>query len=381
MTWILLTLVIPLMQFGLSWWFSMASVGSIIGIVKLRNSSNIVDNQNPILVLAIVGMYMAYLAQSFGDFHSFLRVSREVLILILMSFVANRKVLVVNLSMIRKYSRLLLLISSVQLMLTILQFVLLQNGRWFGPPEIWFAGRGSLIPTNLDLIYSYIRPSGSFSEPSFLGIVCLTIIVISIPRLGKDRIFRIIFLISSITILISQSKSSILFLFIILIHIYRIFRGSLVEKIPVLFLGVLVSLALIYTQIFSRIQGSSSSEISINNRIFIPIKFLLTSISDHPFGTDFYGRVSSVLDLTMGLTWETILHNSIYNLIFSYGLFGFVVLVVILQLFRKSFELQVYLFALLLQNGSFLDFDKLFLVLVASVLYRQMRNVDEEQII
>jgi hypothetical protein len=369
------------MQFGLSWWFSMASVGSIIGIVKLRNSSNIVANQNPILVLAIVGMYMAYLAQSFGDFHSFLRVSREVLILILMSFVANRKVLVVNFSMIRKYSRLLLLISSFQLMLTILQFVLLQNGRWFGPPEIWFAGRGSLIPTNLDLIYSYIRPSGSFSEPSFLGIVCLTIIVISIPRLGKDRIFRIIFLISSITILISQSKSAILFLFIILIHIYRIFRGSLVEKIPVLFLGVLVSLALIYTQIFSRIQGSSSSEISINNRIFSPIKFVLTSISDHPFGTDFYGRVSTVLDLTTGLTWETILHNSIYNLIFSYGFFGFVVLVVILQLFRKSFELQVYLLALLLQNGSFLDFDKLFLVLVASVLYRQMRDVEEEQII
>ena len=381
MTWTLLTLVIPLMQFGLSWWFSMASVGSIIGIVKLRNSSNIVANQNPILVLAIVGMYMAYLAQSFGDFHSFLRVSREVLILILMSFVANRKVLVVNFSMIRKYSRLLLLISSFQLMLTILQFVLLQNGRWFGPPEIWFAGRGSLIPTNLDLIYSYIRPSGSFSEPSFLGIVCLTIIVISIPRLGKDRIFRIIFLISSITILISQSKSAILFLFIILIHIYRIFRGSLVEKIPVLFLGVLVSLALIYTQIFSRIQGSSSSEISINNRIFSPIKFVLTSISDHPFGTDFYGRVSTVLDLTTGLTWETILHNSIYNLIFSYGFFGFVVLVVILQLFRKSFELQVYLLALLLQNGSFLDFDKLFLVLVASVLYRQMRDVEEEQII
>ena len=357
----------------------MASVASVIGIVKLRNFSGIVVNQNRILILAIVGMFMAYLQQSFGDSHSFLRVSREALILILMSFVANRKVLLVNLSVIRKYSRMLLLISSFQLLLTILQFVLLQNGRWFGPPEIWFAGRGSLIPTSLDLVYSYIRPSGSFSEPSFLGIVCLTIIVISIPRLGKERIFRVIFLICAITILISQSKSAILFLFIFLIHIYRTFRGSLVQKIPILFLGVLASLALIYTQIFSRIQSSTSSEISINNRIFSPIKFLLTSISDYPFGTDFYGRVSTVLDSNTGLTWETILHNSIYNLIFSYGLFGFFVLAVIFQLFHKSYELQVYLFALLLQNGSFLDFDKLFLVLVTSVLYRQTQNVVEEQ--
>ena len=170
-----------------------------------------------------------------------------------------------------------------------------------------------------------------------------------------------------------------LFLFILLIHVYRIFRYSIVQKIPLFFLAGLGFVALIYVQIFSRIQSFSSSEISINNRIFSPLKFVVTAIGDNPLGTEFYGRVSTVLDSNTGLTWETILHNSLYNLIFSYGLFGFVVLAAIFQLFRRIYVLQVYVLALLLQNGSFLDFDKLFLLLITSVLYRQIRNVTEHQ--
>lgn len=379
MIWYILTFAMPLIQFGVSWWVNVASVGSVAGILKLHNFPSNLANQSRNTLLAVVGMFVAYLWQSFGDFHSFLRVSREALILILMGYVSSRKIPPGGPNLIRKYKKMLLVVSLFQLALTSFQFVLLQRGRWFGPPEIWFAGRGGLIPTNLDLVYSYIRPSGTFSEPSFLGIFCLAIIVISIPRLDKERILRFVFLANAITILLSQSKSAIFFLFILLIYVFKTFRKYLVQKIPFYFLGGIGLVFLIYNQIITRIQSASSSEVSIDNRIFSPIKFVLKSITDNPLGTDFYGRVYDVLDLNSGLSWETILHNAIYNLIFSYGLFGIVVLVVIFSMFRGIFELRVYLLAVLLQNGSFLDFDKLFLLLVTSVMYQQMRNMKDEQ--
>jgi hypothetical protein len=380
-TWLFLALALPILQYGPSWWVNAASFGTFAGIIRLRKLPGIITGQSHILIVAIAGMFIAYVAQSFGDTHSFLRVGREALILILMSFVTNRKHLVPDSRILRSYASILFLISFLQLILTLVQFILLQSGSWFGPPASWFAGRGSLIPTNLDLAYSYIRPSGTFSEPSYLGIICLAIIVVTIPRINKEKIFRAIFFINAITILLSQSKSAILFLVIILIHIYVTHRKYLAQRLPVYFIIGFGFFVIVYSQIISKIQSFTSGEISINNRIFSPVRFLFNSLIDYPLGTEFYGRITTILDPNTGLTWETILHNSIYNLIFSYGFFGIPILIVISRFFRNDTVLQVFLFALLLQNGSFLDFDKLFLVLVTIVIYRQVQNATEKQII
>jgi hypothetical protein len=267
-------------------------------------------------------------------------------------------------------NRTILVISVLQLTLVVIQLLFINQGNWLGPDPGWFAGRGGVIPDALDLRYSYIRPSGTFSEPSYLGLVSLTFMVISGYSNDRIRNNSKIFFLNLIIVILSQSKLALLFAAIYLVlYFYRNltikekqYRGIL---FPFFNIGFILSYGFL-----NQTVTSSKGSLSIELRLFKPFQIIFDFVLSNPLGTAFYSRIDGIADIESGISWEAISHNSIFNLVFSYGLVGFFIIFLILRIANGDVIIKIFLIAALLQNGSFLDFDKLFLVYFTIYIYR-----------
>lgn len=363
--------LIPVIQFGFGWWFNVSTFVSLLVLLSLRHRQKIfLCLLSPILLSSVFLMYVSYLWQDFGDLHSFLRVSRECLIIILLGLFTQSIRQKYSLYFEIQFHRAIMVISLFQLILVIIQFISIRQGVWIGPDPSWFAGRGNVIPDLLDLRYSNIRPAGTFSEPSYLGLISISFMVISGFSKNLWRNNSRIFYLNLLVVIFSQSKSALLFAAILLLLYLKrnkskeinYFRGVV---FPLILIGGVSSAGLILQTLLS-----SKGSVSIENRIYKPLEMVVTFIASNPLGASFYGRINEFVDTDSGITWDAISHNSLFNLIFSYGLVGFLLIFYIMRSAGGDFILVIFLFAALIQNGSFLDFDKLFLVYFTIMMYR-----------
>ena len=370
-------LLLPILQFGFSWWINVSTLACLLILIKLRIDRVHIKSLvlSPYIALVFL-MYLTYLSQDFGNIHSFLRVSREALVLLLMLLLMGKFEKWNTSELNLKFDNVLLLISFCELFLVIIQFIGIKKGIWFGPSSDWFAGRGNVIPTILDLRYSKIRPSGTFSEPSYLGIICISLMMMSgfNKRLNKKN-FMILYL-NYLIIILSQSKSALLFGSILLFLHYKRSDGGIKFYYRSLIVPIFVILSLLNSVFLLGILSSSKGSLSIQNRIFRPFEMLFGYLMSNPLGSSFYKRIYGLADNVSGLTWESVLHNSFFNLIFSYGIVGFFLIFGILRFSKRDKIVLLYLVSAMLQNGSFLDFDKLYLVFFTISIYRlRVRNI------
>jgi hypothetical protein len=189
-------------------------------------------------------------------------------------------------------------------------------------------------------------------------------------NLNNSIMNRTTYIVSLVTIVLSQSKSALLFALLILLiqrHNKQL-AGS--RRINTFFLPITMIMVLPFLNILTRTVQASRDSVSIQNRIFEPMSYVIKFLFEHPLGISFYERISELIDSNKGITWEVISHNSVFNFIFSYGIVGLAITFRILFLGRRNFVLILYLTLLMLQNGGFLDFDKLFLVTVVFYIYR-----------
>ena len=361
----------PFIQFGFSWWVSISSFGCLLlllnSVSKFKKSKLMPDN---FTITVVLSMLLVYIWQNFGDVHSFLRISREALIFYLLIYFNHRATYFFPVRFSSKFDQCILFVVSLEFILVVCQFIALRQGIWIGPKAQWLAGRGNLIPTTLDLQYSKLRPSGTFSEPSYLGIICLSVLLLVGSEPLQTNIRKAIYSITLVTVIFSQSKSALFFGFLI-VFLQRMRARKLTQtKLPSLALPLFLLLILPLISLISKTIESTRGSISIQNRIFDPLAYSAQLLLEHPLGVSFYSRIFGVVDSNSGLTWETISQNSIFNLIFSYGFVGLLILIRILLLVKKDVILLCYVFALLLQNGGYLDFDKLFLSTVVLLIYR-----------
>jgi len=364
-------LALPFIQFGINWWISVGSLGSIVilcafvryGIIKIFKLDTVT-------VAILFMMALVYIWQDLGNSHSFLRISREALVLMLVVILNKSYKPLKSTMAMQNIDRALLAVMVMEFTLAVCQFFFLPKGIWIGPSADWFGGRGNSIPTLLDLQYSELRPSGTFSEPSYLGIFCVSILIMVSRNLNNSIMNRTTYIVSLVTIVLSQSKSALLFALLILLiqrHNKQL-AGS--RRINTFFLPITMIMVLPFLNILTRTVQASRDSVSIQNRIFEPMSYVIKFLFEHPLGISFYERISELIDSNKGITWEVISHNSVFNFIFSYGIVGLAITFRILFLGRRNFVLILYLTLLMLQNGGFLDFDKLFLVTVVFYIYR-----------
>jgi hypothetical protein len=185
---------------------------------------------------------------------------------------------------------------------------------------------------------------------------------------------------SFVGIIISQSKSAIVFSIII-------FTLSLWSKNPasntkiikrnkrVTSLIILAAIFMTATMIRSTLYSVVGSE-SLAIRVFNPARILLGFLISHPFGEPFYNRLSLIAETGTGITWTNISDNGFFNLLFSYGLIGILITLGIFSIAKGNLKLKVFLLAAIVQNGSFLDIDKMALVFFTFTVCLNLNTID-----
>lgn len=364
-------MALPFIQFGINWWITIGSLGSIVILYAYVRFGKIqIFKLDGFTTAILFMMAVVYIWQDLGDSHSFLRISREALLLMLVVILNQNYKPLKSIIVMQNIDRALLVVMIIEFALAVVQFFFLRKGIWIGPGADWFGGRGNSIPTLLDLQYSKLRPSGTFSEPSYLGIFCVSILILVSRNSYYSLVNRTTFFVSLVTIVVSQSKSALFFALAILLVQRRnkLLSGS--RNINTFFLPLTIIMILPFFNLLTKTVQSSVNSISIQNRIFEPMTYVVKFLFEHPLGISFYGRISELIDSNKGITWEVISHNSVFNFIFSYGIVGLAITLRILFVGGRDYVLMLYLTMLMLQNGGFLDFDKLFLVTVVIYIYR-----------
>jgi hypothetical protein len=202
----------PFIQFGFSWWVSISSFGCLALLIQnLRNRDKNSFKIDPATFVVISLVAITYLWQDFGNLHTFLRTSRETMILVLLVSFTQKYLYKKSPEISLNIDRALFTVVIFEFLLVLIQFVFLRRGVWIGPSASWLSGRGNLIPTLLDLKYSKLRPSGTFSEPSYLGIICLSIQILVSRKPVDSKKNRATYFLSFLTIVLCQSKSALFF--------------------------------------------------------------------------------------------------------------------------------------------------------------------------
>ncbi len=221
-----------------------------------------------------------------------------------------------------------------------------------------------------------IRPSASFSEPSYLGGVSLFLNFVCLHTLrGRPR------LVANAAALIACVVAQTFFGLLANAAILFAFYHRHINKSVMLCLAAfgLATLALpIFAAEPSRIERIlSGNDVSVGLRLFQPFDVLGHVLSNAPFGIPMTAAPEYFINNGMVQRFEDApFQNGVFNLLFSYGWLGLPLLWLLL---RKAGGGICALFLLLLmcQNGAPFDFDKIVMAIFAIHLARTVRaNTD-----
>jgi len=121
--------------------------------------------------------------------------------------------------------------------------------------------------------------------------------------------------------------------------------------------------------------GSLNDSTSIRDRIMIPARIGFDYFLKNPFGVPYYQRLEMPVFQFESTNWFALSHNGLLNLIFDYGIFGFLIVIVLILPLRKNGPLLLFFIYLGIQNGSFLDFDKAAIALLVLVFLKSCRGL------
>ncbi len=380
---ILLALIL-IIQLGFSYWVSVSSLCAVLAIFRLRTQLLAGMRDHAWVAVLPILMVLPLTVEPTNDLGAdMLRTGREAVFAVAMIWIITGttrnppRINVARLSQCVKWVVLFLL------GLTAVQTVLLSRGIYLGfPVEFYVFGTGT-IPDELDLRYSAIRPSATFSEPSYLAFVSLSLLLVLAGRIDRDRRGLSVTVMAIIVGLMSRSASFVLFLFVTgAPFLVRTVKGS--NKLLVLALGLFLAVTGfgIATLIFGvelgvldRVkEGSSGGDASIFVRIFGPLTLLPSYIVSHPIGLPQSRVEEAIAPYSLALGYKPIEYtmNALFNMFFQYGVFGLPLAATFLV--RRDPVVALFLLSCMMFNGAFLTMDKLTVVCLAISFYQAMRQ-------
>lgn len=268
----------------------------------------------------------------------------------------------------------------IMLMVVSIQTVLLARGIYFGLPKEFFVINTSTLPDELSLIYSKVRPFGTFGEPSYLSVVCFTFIFALAPMWHKSSAIKMILVMLWVTVVLSRSMSGIVFCSAI-IYYYIIRHGSFFGRY-LFIVGsafVFAIVAAINISILERVSNVvNGSDYSFNARVLTPIASMPALLESFPFGIP--GKRISQMSYVPGIFIPPshLTHNGMLNFIINYGLFGFIPLLSIFYFSGRSLVYIYFVIVLMMQNGGFLTFDKVCLIIIGIILHKNFSKEEKD---
>lgn len=364
-------LLLPFIQLGINWWIGVPLLSLIIILISL-DFGKITDIKLGTFGLLTSAIVLTTAINSSGEPRDILRALREMLVFLLMLVALSPVEFKSKRIVPDKVIKILLIVSTSILLLTLFQFLAIRLGSTLLLPESWYP-RNLFVPTALDFKYSLIRPSATFAEPSYLGLFAFAILTIGIflrrSHAGADFLVYI----SAATIILSQSKSGIFFSIVLsLVLIVTKLRNRNIDSVKVSSVIILVTTLgfLLFLSNFERISDSTS----IRDRILIPARIGFDVFLTNPFGIPYYRRLEMTVLQVENVNWFALSHNGLLNLVFDYGILGLLVIIVLAVNLRNHGLLFLLFIYLGIQNGSFLDFDKATISLLVVVFLRSCKG-------
>ncbi len=358
------------MQIGLSYYLAIQTFTMALCFASPEKMRELLNTRTLLCVFLAYGMVAStalYPGAGTGDI---LKAGREAICLLLVVSALGSS-MSLDLENGKSYFRIIAVIAIGLLFLVAAQGVFLSRGIYFGLPQDLFVINSGTLPDELDLIYSRLRPSGTFGEPSYLAAFCVTLAAAISPLWSTSRKAQVLFLVLVAVTYMSLSMLGVLAISVLLcLRLVQSDKHWVIVFLVLLASGVSVlAIFSINSEILDRIGAIARGEdVSASSRIFIPLMSLPDILSVNPFGIPL--RIFSDMGFLPGVNVpnKSFTHNSIFNVVINYGFVG-VCMLGFMFWSAKGFLLKFVLFVLLMQNGSFLAFDKVTLIALLVLIY------------
>lgn len=363
-----LVLLTPFIQLGVTYYVSISTL-SFIGLFLNSHIYKNILNKNIyqfVIVISLISFLMLINGIILSDFDDYyiLKSLRQALFFFLICFILYSNISF-NLKKFKYLINSLLIISISLLFLVLIQYFFVSKGIYLGFSEDLYVMNTGTIPSELDLLYSKIRPAGTFGEPSYLAayLVCITFSLFKLYDWDKKA--KLILILNSITIFLSMSMLGVVSILMVILYYFFKTKRNIKYKMMLIMLSVPFIFYLVLDLLGERINSISFGEdASYNDRILYPLKMLPELLMNHPYGFLFDTKVLNIY-INEGLS--AVLHNSIFNIIFSYGVVGFVC-IFILFFSAKNMHMKFLVFILMIQNGGFLSIDKAVIIILTVLI-------------
>lgn len=376
-----LVLLSPFAHLGLSYYLSAAMVSTILAFASItlvvRSSLKFVLFPISLLLPMLLCISQSDLPQS----SDVLRVFRELLFLSALICVAYSLRFVSSTDGLNSVLKALCIVTVGQLVLVIVQRIYIPQYIFVSFPYSWYVQNSGTLAEYDDLLYSRIRPSATFGEPSFLGFVCCAFVTALSPMIRESRISQFIVGLLVVTGFMSESLSFALSIFIIGIAYFYIERRAVRFRyvVPIFLISTVLALVLSAGGIEARVSNSiGGTDRSTALRLVLPLLLLPERLLEFPIGQPFYTMTTSITRMSLAAGFTTPpLDNAMFNFLFCYGFFGFVVIGVLLAGMRNNF-IRIFFLVALSFNGDFLSISKSPVLFLCLVVFRmsQIRAVE-----
>lgn len=382
---IMLFCALPFIQMGISYNLSVqyfAFVVVALGVAK-RLALEEWMAWSFVFLAMLLGLFWHLDADTLSS--SILRSAREALGVLLIMCAARNASWVVSERLLKS---LLIVMVGGLFLLTLVQFVsysILKSPRFFVPANFYIAGEDTLASRWLAVGSAHgfladIRVSATFSEPSYLGFVCLSLAaLIRSSGLMGQRFSKILILILLVTIALSKSASGIMLFVLLVAYEYRtkIFTVQRILLAMVILAAVLpIAALLLKFNPMERLFSITDPRIELSGyiRLIMPLKHIVTVLTESPFGVPWselyhfflqragdYTAVGPVEKLSGMWVGQD---NGLLNLFIEFGWCGLVVIGALVFVIRDKFILLFLLFVMQF-NGAVFSPDKVVIVCLA----------------
>ncbi len=386
---ILMLIITPIMQLGLSFYASMSVVMLILVMMKWAPLLGQGATQANILLSIVLLMGLPLMLAPSLDFNAdLLRTLREAVMFLIL---ASALVAFRTSPMLGDAEPPLMLFAGLVLFffaLCAVQSILLPRGIYFGFPESAFAQETGTIANDAALLADpeSLRPQATFSEPSYLAFVLLSFSMMLIPRTTSSRTATIIMGAIVLVGLMSRSLAFLLTMAAVILFPLMLDRrakrgmiiaGSLV--IGTLMLS-LTSASILITRL-TQARSVETTDYSTLARIGQPLQVIPRFLEAYPVGVPLSMLERAMAPFMPDTSMEPaeILQNAIFNFIFLYGLAGFLLFGALIFLAR-DLRTRLYIASCAMFNGAFLAIDKIAMIVMTLALYEQAKRLAAERL-
>jgi len=364
-------LLAPFVQLGPSFYISIGTLLAIILIAKMPTLlAPITAEDLGVRALACSGLFISLLTYAPSDLsHATLRIFREGLAFIAMTsalyVIADRRV---TLATGRQRFVVAATIAGLFALALTQQFAL-SRGSYFGFPKSWFAQNADTVPDLLALKYSRLRPTGTLGEPSYFGFLSLSLFMMAFGYARRYRLMAFCAMVAVLTGLLSRSFSFVIALSFVGFVVVASARQNRSRQVTLLLPGLVASAVVIFLIVQQRFLGATT-DTSAYARVIGPPVVVGPFLRDHPFGVNFADlpRVLESYTSGVGFHGSEFLHNSLFNMIFCYGIFAVPIWYFLFFRIRDPI-LNSYVFICAFFNGAYLSVDKASIIILTAYIY------------